>query len=716
MRRLMILGGVGLLVLLCSAAVASAGTLTLDICGSHGRLAGDGLSSTQSGSFTAFATCPIPGGLLLQAGSGNGQSAGFKVTAPAGVVINNIHVVGAHNQGVGAGPGGNRGVWGEFYWNGGPGPAGRSGPFDSGFHSYGCCSQGGLNSQSIGWFIACSRSSCPGYNFLSVDELLLSADEERRPDIAPVGADNLWYQNGWVRGTWPAPIQADDPSGVCDARVYFGSLPAPFESQASSRNLQVWHQCPAQNVSASIDTSMSRGSQGMGVGTMPLTLAATNAANMTASPSKTVDVDNSAPTVSVSGPSDAPSAAGTQTVTATAAAGPSGVSGISCSVDGGPYQDQAGASMQVPVSGIGTHTVTCVAHNNARAHDGSLGSSAPASTSVKIGQPTVVGISFSKLVGLRCHRVRERVTIPSRFVTVKRHGKSVRIRTRARRRVVKVMRCHPRTVRRRTVVFVTVRRHGRLVRVKHVRFVRVAVAPHLVGHSSKRVPFGHATTVSGWLGTSSGSALPGQQVRVLSAPDDGLGHFSQVAVVSTAADGSWSARLPAGPSRLVEAAYGGDPQTEGASSEQVHVVVPARVRLLSVSPRRVPWGGTVRIVGELQGGYLPRGGVNVRLRYGHGRARTTYGVETHVGGNGSFVTYSTFGPGDPSFYLTYWFAIASLPSGNYPYAPAASGRRYVVVGGDPPVVPVPRRSHHRAAHRPAGKRHASAHRHKQRKR
>jgi len=710
MRRLMILGGVGLLVLLCSAPVASAGTLTLDLCGHHGRLAGDGLSSTQSGNFTASAACPIPGGLLLQAGSGNGQSAGFKVTAPAGVVINNIHVIGAHNEGVGE----NTGVWGEFYWNGGPGPAGRSGAIDSGFGSYGCCSQGRLNSQSIGWFIACARSSCPSSNnYLSVEELVLSADEERRPDIAPVGADNLWYQNGWVRGTWPAPIGADDPSGVCDARVYFGSLPAPFESQASSRNLQVWHQCPAQNVSASIDTSMSRGSQGMGVGTMPLTLAATNAANMTASPSKTVYVDNSAPTVSVSGPSDAPSTAGTQTVTATAAAGPSGVSGISCSVDGGPYQDQAGASMQVSVSGIGTHTVTCVAHNNARAHDGSLGSSTPESTTVKIGQPTVVGISFSRLVGLRCHRVRERVTTPSRFVTVKRHGKSVRIRTRARRRVVRVMRCHPRTVRRRTVVFVTVRRHGRLVRVKRVRFVRVAVAPHLVGHSSKRVPFGHGTTVSGWLGTSSGTALPGQQVRVLSAPDDGLGHFSQVAVVSTAADGSWSARLPAGPSRLVEAAYGGDPQTEGASSEQVRVLVPARVRLLSVSPRRVPWGGTVRIVGELQGGYLPRGGVNVRLRYGHGRARTTYGIETHVSGNGRFVTYSTFGPGDPSFYLTYWFAIASLPSGNYPYAPAASGRRYVVVGGDPPV-PAPRRSHHRAAHRPAGKRHASARRHKRR--
>jgi len=55
-----------------------------------------------------------------------------------------------------------------------------------------------LNSQSIGWFIACARSSCPGLNYLSIDELLLSADEERRPDIAPVGATTSGIRTaGW---------------------------------------------------------------------------------------------------------------------------------------------------------------------------------------------------------------------------------------------------------------------------------------------------------------------------------------------------------------------------------------------------------------------------------------------------------------------------------------------------------------------------------------
>ena len=80
--------------------------------------------------------------------------------------------------------------------------------------------------------------------------------------------------------------------------------------------------------------------------------------------------------------------------------------------------------------------------------------------SLKIGQPTVVGIAFDKLVGLRCHPARVRVKVPGHWITVRRHGKRVKVKTRARTRVERVMRCHPRTVRRRTVVFVRVRRHG----------------------------------------------------------------------------------------------------------------------------------------------------------------------------------------------------------------------------------------------------------------
>ena len=139
----------------------------------------------------------------------------------------------------------------------------------------------------------------------------------------------------------------------------------------------------------------------------------------------------------------------------------------------------------------------------------------------------------------------------------------------------------------------------------------------------------------------------------------------------------------AGPSRLVEAVYGGSPTLEPSTSAPVHVIVPARVELISVSPRRVAWEGTVRIIGRLDGGYLPPGGALVRLRIGTGSAYTTYGVQEHVVGTGRFTTTYTFGAGLPNVYQSFWFQLASLPMGSYPYAPASSGRRYVLVGGHP---------------------------------
>lgn len=434
---------------------------------------------------------------------------------------------------------------------------------------------------------------------------------------------------------------------------------------------------------ASFNTATVQGSEGVGIGTATLGVLATNAAGVTASPSKTVSIDNSTPTISLSGPTDAASTAGTQYVNAVAGGSPSGIGSITCTVDGGPPQIYANSQANVPVSGVGRHTVSCVAQNNAVDATGHHGTSPAASWSLKIGQPTIVGVAFDKLEGLNCHRVRVRVRIPGHWITVRRHGKRVKVKTRARTKTERTMRCHPRTVRRRTVVFVPIRRHGHLVKVKRIKVVRVVIPSHVVPNSSRVVAFGRGTTVNGWLGTSSGTALPGRSVEVVSAPDNGSGQFTSIATASTAADGTWSAQLSPGPSRIIEALYNGDPTTESAFSGQARVIVPGKVKLLSVSPRRVAWGGTVRITGQLLGGYLPPGGALVRLRIGVGAHYQTYGVQEHVTGSGRFSTTYTFGAGVPSVYRTYFFQIATLPMSNYPYAPAASGRRTVRVGGQP---------------------------------
>ncbi|MGH3261207.1 MAG: hypothetical protein ACRDNS_04340, partial [Trebonia sp.] len=320
-----------------------------------------------------------------------------------------------------------------------------------------------------------------------------------------------------------------------------------------------------------------------GNGALSLVLSSSDAAGVPASTPTTIHVDNVEPTVSLSGPTDAPSTAGTQYVTAIASAGPSGVDGISCSVDGGQSQWYAGSKAQVPVAGIGEHQVRCMAANNAVDPNGQHGESAPGSWAIKIGEPTASAISFGRLVdALRCHKVTRRVRVAARWVTVRRHHRRVRIRRPARTKLVKVTRCHPRTAIRRVVVRVRVHRHGKLVWVRRRRRERVVLVPH-VAHSAKlRVRHGKTAMVTGWLGTYTGVAVAGQPVSVLTAPDNGSGQFTTAATVTTGADGTWSATLPAGPSRLVQAVYGGGPTTESSVSGQIVLTVPAKVKLIRV--------------------------------------------------------------------------------------------------------------------------------------
>ena len=489
----------------------------------------------------------------------------------------------------------------------------------------------------------------------------------------------LWQASGWVRGTWTLNFSGDSPSGICSLSASINGLSVP--GSGSLVNPSAWHQCAAPPVSDSIQTG------DYGEGPVPLTIQGTDAAGVSTSGyTKTVYIDNTQPSVSFAGPTDAPSTAGTQYVTAVASGGPSGIAGLSCSVDGAPPEWFADSSARIPISGIGDHTLRCSAAGNAVDEAGNRAWSNPATWSLSIRQPTVSAIGFSKLVdALRCRHATERVTIPAHWVTVHRRRRgTIRIKERAHTQTVKVTRCHPRIVHRRIAVWVTVKDGTKRQRVKRQKTIRVVELPHVVNHDSRTVGHGRSTVVSGWLGMANGTALSGQRVVVRTAPDNGLGHFNEAVVTTTASNGSWSAQLPAGPSRLVEAVFGGGSTLEPTTSAQVHVLVPGIVKLISVSPRRVAWGDTVHIVGRLLGGYLPAGGALVRLRIGFGSSYTTYGVQEHVTGHGRFSTTYTFGLGDASIYRSYWFQIASLPMGNYPWEPSASRRVSVVVGGHPP--------------------------------
>ena len=385
------------------------------------------------------------------------------------------------------------GYGGGFYWAGG-GAQTHDGESGVGF--------GPIWSSYFGFQLVCGANPCRSETSqLDVGEADLYVQETVGPAL--VSPDGLWQSSGWIRGDWNLHFWGDSPSGLCAVGATINGQ--SVASVGSGQNPSVWHQCTAPAISQTIHTWQD------GSGAMPLTLGAWDAAGVPVSYTKTIYIDNSQPTISLAGPTEAPSTAGTQYVTAAASAGPSGVAGISCSADGAPYQWYPNASVQIPVAGIGVHRVTCYSANNATDPSGHDATSAPQTWTVSIREPTVSGIGFGTLVHpLLCKRVTKRVSVPAHWVTVRRHHKRVRVKRRARTKLERVTRCHPQIIRRRITVWRVVKRHGKKVRVKRHETIRVVELPHLVMRSSEQVGHGRRTTVSGWLGLPDGTALAGQ--------------------------------------------------------------------------------------------------------------------------------------------------------------------------------------------------------------
>jgi len=634
--------------------------------------------------FEELPACGQPAGTMEieeSGGAKSGADAYWAVNAPAGLLIDQASVgtmvVNAVNEGSPYG--------GGLFW----GPDATDGVTvgypESGAGPFSAANEPGFPTDDFGFQLICETSSCPNNGAsLLVGNVTMSVEETTGPSVTATG---LWTTSNWVRGTWPITVTGDSPSGICSLSASIAGDPATANG-AMAPNQTVWHQCNG-SMAGSLNTALAAD------GTDTLSISDTDAAGLSASSTKGLKVDNQAPTVSLGGPATALSTAGTQNVNVNVATGPSGAYGADCSVDGGAQTFYPGASSQVPVSGIGAHTVTCIGLNNAVTPDGTRASSAPESFTVDIQQPVVEAITFSKLAdALKCRTVVKRVRVLGKPRTIRLHGHRVQVR---RYRTVRrhVRRCKARTVKRR--VFVELKRHGKVVRrngkvVRVRRTERVVLLPHRIHRTLRHVRHGRGTTVSGLLLLSDGTPIAGQTVTILGAANNAAHAFAPISSATTDADGFWVAKLPAGPSRLIEAAYGGTATTAAASSTLVRTIVPAKLRILSHTPR-VAWNHTVTFRGRVYGGYVPRGGINIRLRYGYRHQSITYGVKTHVGPRGRFRTTFTFGPGDPRDHVRFHFQFATLPGGNYPFHTAASNTVSVLVGGHPSAS-----RHHRRHH------------------
>ena len=309
----------------------------------------------------------------------------------------------------------------------------------------------------------------------------------------------------------------------------------------------------------------------------------------------------------------------------------------------GPYTIQATACSQVGNCGSTSETMTMPLRVTAQSD-----------------------VSFDKVIA-PAKVVRERVLVGWHYKRERRHGKPRRVRVGGHLRKIRVVirtnaSCATRRVK-------TGRRRWQEVRVCRERKLK------LMTHELVR--FRHPATVHGALLSGQGVPITDARVQIWTAPDNGLDQFTQVASTTTSSDGAWAITLPAGPSRLVQARYPGSPTILPATG-QVTLIVPAKIRILSVTPRHVPWGATIKITGELAGGYLPASGELVELFYSYEHHKTPYNVKTHVTTR-RFTTSFTFGPGQTP--LTFGFQMHALPDPAYAYAPASSNTINVRVGG-----------------------------------
>ncbi|HEY1714217.1 MAG TPA: hypothetical protein VGG07_15015, partial [Solirubrobacteraceae bacterium] len=231
-------------------------------------------------------------------------------------------------------------------------------------------------------------------------------------------------------------------------------------------------------------------------------------------------------------------------------------------------------------------------------------------------------------------------------------------------------------------------RHGKPVYVK--RRVRRVLLPHAVNKPLRRIRHGKATTVNGFVGLSDGTVLAGQTVKVYSSPNDNAPRFRLMSTVTTDASGEWTAKVPAGPSRLIEAVYAGNSRTEPATSSMVKLSVPARIDV-SISPRVIPWSNKITITGRLVGGWVPHDGVALRLRvpYPGGQSvQEPFRTNSH----GAFKFGWSYGSGRGV--VRYHFTVATTATeSDYPWAAAVS-RAVVVTFGRPTP-----RAHGRRRHR-----------------
>ena len=287
---------------------------------------------------------------------------GYQITAPPGITINYVHAPPSQLENIADGQG-----WiGFTYWNGGTAPVHPNGT------AVDAAASGPLNTTYWGIELRCVQSVCTSPGKIQLNQITVDATEAQGPSITPVAdPSSLWNQAGpghWIwnapGNAWSLPVAGADSSGVCSLGLQVGTSAPISDPSLAPPNNSSWQECQPASWTAAVDTR----DYISGAGQMPLTLQATNAAGppTQASMSETVNVDNDPVGVSLSTPDDPNPTVWVNhavTVDATPSTGPSGLSALSCEVNGAAAQSYPAGGLTV--DGDGVRTVSCTAWNNA---------------------------------------------------------------------------------------------------------------------------------------------------------------------------------------------------------------------------------------------------------------------------------------------------------------------------------------------------------------
>ena len=213
-----------------------------------------------------------------------------------------------------------------------------------------------------GFTLTCGvPGGCFSYADVTANTVEINASETTGPQITASGT-NLDNTTGkWVwnppGNPWPFSATATDGSGVCSLSASLGSK--TILSTSGGAPSTSWMVCGNASGSPTVDLNAYP------TGEPTLKISATNGAELTTNTSRTIYVDNTPVSVAYSTPNDPNPTVWVNhpvTVDETTTAGPSGVSGTSCSINGGT---PATYSAPLTVNGTGIQEVSCTGANQA---------------------------------------------------------------------------------------------------------------------------------------------------------------------------------------------------------------------------------------------------------------------------------------------------------------------------------------------------------------